>query len=76
MVLCTPSETQTKFFHKSNKLTNQSIIFKRNSLNTNDLVKKNCYTQPFKKSNRHISSYQVCNFENDKNMFEDIFIQQ
>ena len=62
IMVCSPNETQTKFFHKSNKLTNQNIIFKRNSLNTGDLVKKNCYTQPFKKTNRNISSHQTNNY--------------
>lgn len=76
MMVCMVNEAQTKFFNKSNKLTNQNLIFKRNSLNTGDLIKKNCYTQPFKKSSRQISSYQQSNYESDKSMFEDVFIQQ
>ncbi len=52
------SKSPTTFFYKPSKLTNKNMLFKRNSIGTNDLIKQNNFTVGLRKSSGR-NSHQV-----------------
>ncbi len=76
MTPCNAIETPMKIFYKPTKLTNQNMLMKRNSVTAGDLMKKNNHTQYFRKSNQRLPFHHATKSNLEKNLFDDIFLQQ